>query len=372
MKFKVTIISFLFLLLPSGFAYADGNRAKSGTQKIERSIATLPTVAVSLCVDSGDVTVRGWDKNEVLARSSEVGRIELKSPGTGMGGPAGAAKIMVWLADKNEGMEEKSGCHAFGDVQLMVPRGASVYLQTGDGTIDVGEVASVFARSETGDISIKKAARSIEAVSFSGEISVDDSTGRMAMKSVSGMVSAANLKPNDQNDCFEASTISGDILLENVKHQLVTVKTVNGKIDLSGPLARQGQYMFNTTSSDITLSLPSDASFRLNARVARDREITSDFPLNLTIEDPVPVMPKKPNPMPAPTPETPPLPKAAGESKAPVIVVVDPQDRVIKVKPVVVKTMYSLRRINAVRGSGDALITIASFSGTIHLIDSGN
>jgi hypothetical protein len=367
MKVKVVLISFFVLLVPADLAYADGHRAKSGGQKIERSIAAAPTVAVSLCVDSGDVTVRGWDKNEVFARSSEVGRIELKRPDAGSQSGA-ATKVLVWLADKTEEQQEKGGCHAFGDVELMVPRGASLYLKTGDGRIDVGDVASVFARSETGDISIQKASRSVEAISFSGEISVENSTGRMAMKSVSGVVSATNLRPNDENDCFEASTISGDIQLDDVDHQQVSVKTANGKIDLSGPLAHQGRYTFNTTSSDVTLSLPTNASFRLNARVARDREVTSDFPLTLTIEDPVPVIAPKPTPAPEPRPQR----AAEPEPKEPVVVMVDPQEKVIKVKPVVIKTIYSLRRINAVHGSGDALITIASFSGTIHLKDSGN
>jgi hypothetical protein len=370
MKFKVLIIIF-FLLLSSGVAFADG-RGSSGTQKIEKSIAALPSVAVSLCVDSGNVTVRGWDKNEVFARSSEVGRIELKG---GYGMPSGgAAKVVVWLVDKPTGAEEKGGCDAFGDVQLMVPRGASLYLQTGDGTIDVSDVASVFARSETGDISVKKATRSVEVVSFSGEVTVANSTGRMAMKSVSGMLAAANVRPNDQADCFEASSISGDIALAGVNHPLVTVKTANGKIDFSGPLAHQGQYNFNTTSSDVTLSLPENSSFRLNARVAKDREVVSDFPLSLTIEDPVPVMPRKapPAPQPPPEPAPKPIPRATPDAKEPVIVVVNPQEQTIKVKPVAVKTLYSLRRISAVHGNGDALITIASFTGTIRLIDSGN
>ena len=360
MKFKAVILSFFILLMPAGLARADGHGAKSGTQKVEKSIATQPTVAVSICVDSGDVTVRGWDKNEVFARSGEVARIELKRTDAGTQSVA-ASKVVVWLADKNEGEEEKSGCHAFGDVELMVPRGASLYLHTGDGTIDVGDVASVFARSETGDISIQKATRSVEAVSFSGEVSVENSTGRMLMKSVSGVVSATNLRPNDENDCFEASTISGDIQLDEVDHQQVSVKSANGKVSLSGPLAHQGRYTLNTTSSDVTLSLPTNASFRLNARIARDREVTSDFPLTLTIEDPVPAVPRKPTPAPASEPEP----------NTPVVVEIDPQDKVIKVKPVIVKTLYSLRRINAVHGSGDALITIASFSGTIHLEDSG-
>lgn len=367
MKLKVFIIGFL-LLLTAGPGFADG---RAGTQKIERSIAALPNVAVSICVDSGNVTVRGWDKNEVFARSSEVARIELKAADSGMPS-GGAAKVLVWLVDKHIGVEEKSGCDAFGDVELMVPRGAALYLQTGDGTIDVSDVASVFARSETGEISIKKATRSVEAVSFSGEIAVTNSTGRIAMKSVSGMLTAENLRPIDQGDCFEASSISGDIALANVDHPLVTVKTANGKLDFSGPLAHQGRYTFNTTSSDVTLRLPDNSSFRLNARVSRDREVVSDFPLNLTIEDPVPVMPKKATPAPPAPPEPAPIPSAAPEAKDPVIVVVDPHEKSIKVKPVVVKTLYSLRRISAVHGNGDALITIASFTGTIRLENSGN
>lgn len=373
MKFKVVIIGFL-LLAAANLAYALGRRPVTGGQKIERSIATLPTVAVTLCVDSGDITVRGWDKNEVLARSSEVGRIELKRPVAGMQSGA-ATKVLVWLADKHEEKEEKGGCHAFGNIELMVPHGASIYLQTGDGTIDVGDVASVFARSETGDISIQKATHSVEAVSFSGEISVENSTGRMAMKSVSGVLSAANLRPNDQSDCFEASTISGDIQLDEVDHQQVSVKSANGKIDLSGPLAPQGRYTFNTTSSDVTLSLPTNASFRLNARVARDRDITSDFPLNITIEDPVPVLPKKmstpsPSVVPKKAPPAPATPVA--EPQPPVVVTVDPKIKITVADPLNVKYVYSLRRINAVHGSGDAVINIASFSGTIHLRDSGN
>jgi hypothetical protein len=84
--------------------------------------------------------------------------------------------------------------------------------------------------------------------------------------------------------------------------------------------------------------------------------------LTLTIEDPVPVIARTPAPAPGPQPAP----------KEPVVVIVDPEVRVIKVKPVIVKNLYSLRRINAVHGSGDALINIASFSGTIHLRDSGN
>lgn len=362
---KAVLKSILVLAASAGFVFAGGERGKSGTQKVERSIAATPAVAVKLCVNSGDVTVRGWNKNEVLARSTEVSNIELKRADAGNLNGA-AAKLTVWLSDRTEGQPEKNGCQAFGDVQLMVPHGASVYLQTGDGAIDVAEVSAVYARSQTGEIAIRSASHWIEAVSFSGEVAVENSTGRVLMKSVSGMLTASNLRPNDANDCFEAATISGDIELEKVAHNPVTVKTANGKINLSGPLAPQGRYTFNTTTSDVTLNLPANASFKLNARVARDREITSDFPLSITIEDPLPVISKKMEGMVVP---------AKPDSQA-IIVEIDPKNKVTKVRPVVdpvvVKQVYSLRRITAVHGSADALINVSSFGGTIHLTKSGN
>jgi len=91
----------LFLLLPAGLVFADGHPDKTASQKIERTIAADPAAVIALCVDSGDVTVRGWDKNEVLARSNEVGNIEFKrSDPANTASPA--SKIFVWLADKDE------------------------------------------------------------------------------------------------------------------------------------------------------------------------------------------------------------------------------------------------------------------------------
>ncbi|HKP46767.1 MAG TPA: DUF4097 family beta strand repeat-containing protein, partial [Pyrinomonadaceae bacterium] len=268
MTFYKAFIGFLLLIIPVSLVHAEGRRAKNGTQKIERSLAVDPSVVMSMCVNSGGIVVRGWNKNEILARSAEVGHIELKR-GMETNAQGLPSKVVVWLSDKNDGAEPgKNGCQAFGDVELMVPRGASIYLQTGDGAIDVADVASVYARSETGEVLIKKASRSVEAVSFSGAVTVENSTGRMSLKSVGGSITASNLRPNDGNDCFEASTISGEIDLEDVAHQQLSVKTTNGSVDVSGPLAEHGQYTFNTTTSDITLSMPTNASFRLSARIA--------------------------------------------------------------------------------------------------------
>ncbi len=368
MKLKVLLISSVLVLLPAVvLAHASDHKDKVRAQKIERTVPTDSAVTVSLCVMSGSVTVRGWDKNEVLARSSDVSQIELKRvDATNQSGPA--TRLTVLMVDRGDGNKETNDCQAFGDVELMVPRGASIYVHTGEGDINIFEVASVYARSQSGDISVEGASRSVEAVSFSSDVSIKDSTGRVAMKSVGGSVTATNLRPNDSDDPVAVSSISGDIELDRVAHAQISARTVNGTVNFAGPLAHGGQYSFNTTTGDVTLALPPDASFRLNARVSQEAAITSDFPLTLKTEKSITTVPSKVSSEAsdrASTKGAPTQPVSSAASE-PLIVKVEPKV-MIKVDPVVVKAMYMSKRVTAVHGTGDASITVVSFSGSLHL-----
>src|ERR1051325_10661177 len=111
MKFQKAFIVLLLLITPFSLVQAEGRGAGNGTQKIERSLAVDSSVIVSLCVNSGDVTVRGWNKNEILAKSSEVGSIELKrSPESNQ--TRAASKVVVWLADKADEPRGRRGRQA--------------------------------------------------------------------------------------------------------------------------------------------------------------------------------------------------------------------------------------------------------------------
>ncbi len=372
MKLRVILFSFVLVVPPAGvLAHADDHKGKVHAQQIERSVAADSSVTVSLCVRSGSITVRGWDKNQVLARSSDVSQLELKR-GDEPNASGPAIKLTVLMVDRADAHRETSDCQAFGDVELMVPKGASVHVQTGDGAINISEVASVYAKSQTGDIEVEGASQSVEAVSFSSDVSIKDSSGRISLKSVGGSVTATGLRPGDADDCFDASTISGDIELEGVSHPQISARTVNGEVHFSGPLAHAGQYTFNTTTGDVTLSLPSDASFRLNARVSQDAEITSDFPLSLKIETST-ATPAKPSsvstelPTKQAAPAQPAQPATTVDPEPIVVVGVGPNGKTIKVNPVVTRAGYISRRVTAVHGTGDARINVVSFSGSVHL-----
>ena len=351
----------------------DGKKDKKSGGKIERSIAADPKVTITLCVMSGEISVRGWDKEEVRARSADAEQIEFRRIDKTKDVSRPANRIDVMVLDKTDPAGTKGDCQALANVELDVPQGATVQVQTRDGDISIVGVAAAYAGSQNGDIEIERAQRLVEAGSVGGSISLKDSSGRINLSSAGGGVEATNVRATSSEDSFEVGTVSGDIQLEGVSNPKVIAKTVNGNVMMSGPLTHSGHYAFTTMSGDVTLALPPDASFQLNAKVSQSQEIVSDFALTFTMDAATPpATPKagahsefgpksspkvEPKVQPSPAPRV--LPAPPPPKSGPVVPIV--------VQRSVVVVPYAMRRITAVCGSGDATIYVASFGGTLHL-----
>ena len=391
MKIRAILISLLFAILldptlarPSAGGFGDD---KEGEQKVERAITVDAAVAVSLCVASGNISVQGWDRSEVRVRSADAVKIELAHAPQS---PAGSSikKLEVAIFNKDEGEKPAGKCQAFSDVELNVPRGATILVQTRDGDIYISEVAAAHAGTQNGDIQVEQVSRSIEVGSLGGNICLKDSKGRISASSAGGSVSATNLRPVEQNDSFEVLTTSGDIELSQVTHGQINTKTVSGNLRMTGPLAPAGKYWFNSFSGDVILAMPANASFKITAKVSQDGDIITDFPLTLTqssasavsaasavaevsaTADATTVSVVEPEPSKPPVPPaaksgTVQTPKVAPVVKVHVVPKVHVEPKV-KVKPDV-KVAFSMRRISGIHGTGDATISVASFLGTLRL-----
>lgn len=298
-------------------------------QRIEKSANVAETVTVSLCVTAGDLTVHGWDRKEVRARARNASQIELRRDEPDASGVA--TRITVLLSGSGTGY--RSGgvdCQVFGDVELDVPRGATVRLSSGNGMVKVSKVASAFVDTQSGDIEVSEVIQAVEANTLNGSLKVTNCTGRARLHTIGGNIEATNMRPLN-NENFRASSVSGEITLERIGHQNVAANTATGSVNLIGPLVKGGHYSMGTISGDVTLRLPADSSFQLNAKVSPQGDIVSDFPLKLMNP------PEPPNP-------TPPAPKKS-------ISVVE----------------SGTRKISGTYGSGDATISLASFSGMLAL-----
>lgn len=322
------------------------------SEKIERSTVVDPHASITLCVMSGKLTVRGWEKNELRARSTDADLLDFRRVDKHKDPSVPPMRIDVMVVNKQG---SKGDCQAFADVEMDVPKQATVQVQTRDGDIYLSGIAGAYAGSQNGDIVIEQISRFVEAGSVGGSILLKDSSGRINLSSAGGGVEVGNVRPLSSDDTLEVGTVSGDIQLDHISNSKVTAKTVNGNVTLTGPLARAGYYGFTSMGGDVVLRLPHDASFTLNAIVSEKGNVVSDFPLKYLPEPPAAPAPK-PQPLPKTTPKT---PKAPAVSKSgPVIA------PIVVVKPVVVNPF---RRINAICGSGDATISLSSFGGTLHL-----
>src|SRR6266850_57127 len=112
---------------PNAAAARAGKReGKEPDQQVERKLAADANVSVRVCVQSGSITVHG--------------------PG------------------------RTTSCLSFSDVELNVPRGATVQLQTRDGDIRTSDVATAYVNTQNGDVSIERASKAVDAGTIGGVI----------------------------------------------------------------------------------------------------------------------------------------------------------------------------------------------------------
>lgn len=274
----VGLKSIAAVALLASLAGAAAGAEDPAAQGSQRSLEVAPDATVSLCVERGDVLVRGTEGREVRASAAGATRIDLRRPA---GVPAaGPAKIVEVVASDERGV---TGCSFSGSVAVDVPRGSTVLIKTVLARVTVSGVAVARVETVSGEVSLQGVARSAEASSANGDLSVRNSTGSVRLQSISASIEAADVKPVEAADQFLAKTTSGDITLAQIGHARVEATTTSGHVDLNGRLARGGVYVLKAYSGGIKVTMPADASFRVDARVAHG-EIVTDFPIKLSQE----------------------------------------------------------------------------------------
>jgi len=355
------VLGLILSLASAAAAHENPPTGEKTGEKIDRSMTVDPAAIVTLCVASGTLKVRGWDRNEIHVRSLDAAQIDFRRIDKVKDTTRPAGRVDVMVLDKVTGANPKLDCQALASVEMDVPVGATVQVQTRDGDIMIAGVAAAYAGSQNGDIEIERVTKLVEAGSLGGSIYLKDSSGRVNLSSASGVLEVVNVHATTDDDTFEVGTVSGDIQLNRVSNPKVTAKTVNGALSMTGPLAKSGSYGFTNMTGDVILSMPHDASFQLNAKVSEKHDIVSDFALKYLSEPPPPRPAAKPG---KPAAEAPKTPEAKGKVLPRTGPVVAP---IVVDKPTVIANPYALRRVSAICGTGDATISIASFGGTVRL-----
>jgi hypothetical protein len=149
------------------------------------------------------------------------------------------------------------------DFEITVPASCDVRVQNGSGQVVI--------QGTSGEISVHTG---------SGRVSAHDLQGQIAMKTGSGRIEAGNLQGlidlRTGSGRIEAGNLQGQINLHTGSGRIeVTRSALSGKsslktgsnsIHVDSSLDPLGDYTFQTGSGSITLILPADAAFTLDAR----------------------------------------------------------------------------------------------------------
>lgn len=122
-------------------------------------------------------------------------------------------------------------------------------------TINVGSGSVTVAESSLSEVQIK---------SGSGDIQIDGVQGPLSASTGSGSISVANVR----DTLLTLTTGSGDIKVSDAEDATLALKTGSGSINFAGSLGDSGAHSAMTASGNLSLTLPDDASFQLEAQTS--------------------------------------------------------------------------------------------------------
>src|SRR5919106_3615346 len=109
------VVGLLFSLAGSTPAHDEKNSSQPG-QKIERSMPVDARAIVTLCVASGSLKVRGWEKTEVRVRALGAEQVEFRRIDKTKDPSKPATRVDVMVLNKAGVANPRLDCQAFADV----------------------------------------------------------------------------------------------------------------------------------------------------------------------------------------------------------------------------------------------------------------
>ncbi len=252
------MIHLLFML-----AFAQSPRSVEPGFQTDTTLAVQQGTRLRVENPGGDITIRGWDRNQVRVQASHSARtyVEVRNSGAVLEvnarGRRGPANVV--------------------DYEITVPAWMAIDVGGMYSEISVeGTRAAIKAHTLEGDITVKGGAEQVTVNTVNGHIKVDGARGKVDLKSISESVEAANVVGD-----LVVETVSGDIDLRHIDSRTVDAGTVSGEVLYDGTVHDGGTYSLTTHSGEITFTVPEGANAAVSL-LAGTGEYSSSFTLPAT------------------------------------------------------------------------------------------
>lgn len=255
------------------------------SENSEKSIFVESKINVSICVMEGNVKINGWDRNEVrvfVKNGSQVGFKTLQK-----NRQSGKPEWIMLTSEDVENRRQISECIFGNEIEIDVPRNASIVLKGQETTTKIDSVRKAVVKNIGGDIFMRNISEGVEALTYEGDVTVENSSGAMNLDSASGNIVAFEVSPSEIGDIFKAKTNNGAIVLNGIGHRQSEVYSISGSIGFNGEFLSGGSYNFGTSNGAIVLTIPQNSSCKIIASYGFGG-FSSEMPMNKITENKTP------------------------------------------------------------------------------------
>jgi len=242
---------------------------------------------VRINVVRGEISVEGWDKNEVsvvgpLDESIEEFIFEVKGNET---------VIAVKLPHRTSSW----CCERETDLVIKLPKKSNVAISLVSATVTVNNIhGGLELGGVSGELEIENVSDRVRITNISGEVTLRKADGRVRVKTISGDINVSDIKGpgafssvsgsidvSNANDELVLESVSGDIDVTSSTVRAIRATSVSGDVKLAAEMTEGASIECDAMTGDLRLVLGGkiDARFDVETGSGRIRNrITSDKP----------------------------------------------------------------------------------------------
>lgn len=254
-----------------------------GDEAAEKSIAVDGKVNISLCVSEGKLTINGWNRSEIRAYVNGGSAVGFKVLQKSKQNNNAVWVMIVGFDTLKKQTVNGDECLAGGDIEIDVPRGATVDVKNNESETTISSVAKATVKNVGGGIYLNDIERGVDATTYEGDVTVEKSGGAITLSSTTGNIVAFDLAPSEIGDTFKAKTNSGAVTLQNIEHRQLEINSNSGSVKFTGEFQTGGQYRFGTQNGSIMLLMPEKSSCKILASYGFG-VFNSELPLQNTLK----------------------------------------------------------------------------------------
>jgi DUF4097 and DUF4098 domain-containing protein YvlB len=203
----------------------------------------------------GSVRVTGGDGGEIVV----VGTLAAGAEGLEFDSDEEGAWVQVdvpdsWFYDSDDDTDYQS------HLEVQVPRGSSVYVETVNASIAVSGVdGTVQIETVNGPMDVTGNPETVEVETMTGSVEVSAEAAEMHVESISGPVTLRGAA-----SCLRVKTVSGTIDVSGHHLEDVELETTAGDVRLAASFTEEGDAEVETFSGNVELILGAEAKARFN------------------------------------------------------------------------------------------------------------